>query len=107
MSIMSSDEKQKKSERKEERAQAFKKFKEDMKASFCVWIKLDIAISVGIILLYLMATFILKWDLFYETDLKYGILLVISVSFAGLVFVCWGVARFLYKTKHKRNTKYK
>lgn len=107
MPIMSSAEEQKKSELKGERIQTLKKFAEDIKASFLVWIKIGSLVSGLLILLYLSTKFILKWDLFYETDLKYStILFIMFILLLVLVIACWFVAFFLYNTKHKRNTRY-
>ncbi len=108
MSIISEAEEKKQREIKAERKQVFIKFAQYFKASFVIWIKLGGIISGGLILTYLFAKFVIKWDLFYETDLNYStILFIIFVLFLLSVLVCWFVAFMLYNTKHKRNTKYK
>lgn len=108
MSIISSAEESKLRELKARRKQIFIKFAQDLKASFVIWIKLGGIISCGLILAYIFAKFVLKWDLFYEIDLKYStIFFAVFIFFLLSVVVCWLVAFLLYNTKHKRNTKYK
>ncbi|MBD5111499.1 MAG: hypothetical protein HDT42_03055 [Ruminococcaceae bacterium] len=108
MSIISSAEERKLRELKAERKQIFIKFAQDLKSSFIIWIKLGGIISGVLILAYLFAKFVMKWDLFYETDLKYSkIFFAVFIFFLLSVIVCWLVAFLLYNTKHKRNTRYK
>lgn len=108
MSVRTSEEEKNLSEKKNERKKAFQKFKVDFISSFLIGIKIG-GIILGIaILIYLGAKWLLKWDLFYETDLKYSsILLIITIIFSIIVFLCCFVAWILYNTKHRRNTKYK
>ena len=76
-------------------------------ASFLLGIKAG-GILIGVlIILYLAAKFIFRWDLFYETDLNYAVIfLVLTIVFAVLVLICILIAVILYNNKHKRSTKY-
>lgn len=108
MPVISSAEERKQRELKAERMQTFIKFAQDLKASFMIWIKVGGVISGSLILVYLFAKFVISWDLFYETDLKYStIFFVIFIFFLLSVVACWLIAFLLYNTKHKRNTKYR
>jgi len=108
MPILTSTEERQKKELQEERKRTFINFFEDLKNSFLIWIKIGASITGGLIILYLIATFLFKWDLFYETGLNFRtIFLAIFIFFLVAVGICWLVALFLYNTKHRRNTKYK
>lgn len=108
MPVMTSLEERQQKELQEERKQTLVKFFEDLKTSFLIWIKIGAAITGAFILLYLIATFLFKWDLFYETDLDFKtIFFAVFIFFIIAVVACWLVAFFLYNTKHRRNTKYK
>ena len=108
MPLMSGAEERQKLYLKEERKQTLLKFWQDLKASYLIWIKIGGIITGVLILVYLFTRFVIKWDLFYETDLKYmTIFFIIFILFLVSVGLCWLGAYFLYNTKHKRNTKYK
>lgn len=107
MPILTSLEEKRKKELQEERKQTLVKFFEYLKASFFIWIKIGAVITCAFILLYLIATFLFKWDLFYETGLDFkAIFFAVFIFFIMAVVICWLVAFFLYNTKHRRNTKY-
>lgn len=77
-------------------------------SSLFIGIKIGGTAMIIAILLYLAAKWLLKWDLFYETDLKYPyIVLIITIMFFVIALLCFFVAFILYNTKHRRNTKYK
>ena len=108
MPLMSGAEERQKLDLKEERKQTLLKFWQDLKASYLIWIRIGGIITGALILVYLFTRFVIKWDLFYETDLKYStIFFIIFVIFLVSVGLCGLGAYFLYNTKHKRNTKYK
>jgi len=108
MPIMTSADERKMRELKEERKQTIIKFAQDIKASFKIWVKVGGIATGMLILAYLFARFVIEWDLFYETDLKYStIFFLVFLFFVFSVIACWLVAFFLYNTKHRRNTKYK
>lgn len=95
-------------ELKRERRQTLMKFAQDLKVSFKIWIKGGGILTAAIILAYLFARFVLDWDLFYETDLRYSsIFFAVFVFFVISVAICWLVAFILFNTKHRRNTRYK
>ena len=107
MSVLSSAEEKKQQEIKEKRRQTLLTFGRDIKASFAVWMKLGGFIFAFLSVAYLFAKFVLKWDLFYETDVKYStILFWLGLSFLGFMIACWVVAFINYNKPHKRNTKY-
>lgn len=108
MPLMSGSEERQIRDLKDERKQTLLNFWHDIKDSYIIWIKIGGIITGGLILVYLFARFVIKWDLFYETDLKYmTIFFIIFILFFVSVGLCWIGAYFLYNTKHKRNTKYK
>ncbi len=84
------------------------KFFSDFKTSFLIWIKIGGIAMGSVILLYLFARFILKWDILYETNVNFstGFFIVAMGSIISII-ACWLVAFFLYNTKHRRTTKYK
>lgn len=107
MPILTSEEEKQLLDKKNERKKTIGKFKDDYLLSFMIGIRIG-GITLGAaIVIYLTAKWLFKWDLFYETDLKYSsIFLAITIIFMVLVVICWFVAFILYNTKHKRNTKY-
>ncbi|MBK6088551.1 hypothetical protein [Ruminococcus difficilis] len=107
MAIRTEEEEKRLSEKRSNRKKAFAKFREDFMASFLLGIKAGGILTGALIVLYLAAKFIFRWDLFYETDLNYAaIFLVLTIVFAFLVLICIMIAVILYNNKHKRNTKY-
>jgi len=107
MPVLSSAEEKKQQETKEKRRQTLLTFVHDIKTSFSVWIKLGGFIFGFLSVAYLFAKFVLKWDLFYETDVKYPtILFWLGLAFVGFMIACWVVAFIYYNKPHKRNTKY-
>ena len=108
MAVTTNSEELKFRDEKDERRKTLRKFREDFFASFRIWIKIGCICSVAVILLYVFLRFVLKWDLFYETDLNYPLIfLVVCILLVILIFVCWLGASFLYNTQHRRNTKYR
>lgn len=90
------------------RKETLVKFFCDFKESFLIWIKIGGITVAGVILLYLFARFILKWDILYETNVNFSAgFFVVAIGFIISIVVCWFVAFFLYNTKHRRTTKYK
>jgi sterol desaturase/sphingolipid hydroxylase (fatty acid hydroxylase superfamily) len=84
------------------------KFFTDFKVTFLIWIKIAGILSGIVILLYLVAKFILNWDVLYETNVNFtAVFLGVAIGFILAMIACWLVAFFLYNTKHRRNTKYK
>ena len=107
MSIRTAEEEKRILEKQTDRKRAFLKFREDFMTSFLLGIKVGGILTLSIIVLYLIAKWIFKWDLFYETDLNYStIVFVLAVFFAALILLCVIIAFILYNNKHKRNTKY-
>ncbi len=108
MSIRTSEEEKLLLEKRNERKQAIKKYGSDFLSSFLIGIK---AGGIGLALLvvaYLVAKLLFKWDLFYETDLEYtAIVFAVTIIFFAMVVLCCVIAFILYNTKHTRNTKYK
>ena len=91
-----------------ERKETLIKFFSDFKVSFLIWIKIGGIVVGGIIILYLLARFVLKWDILYETNVKYStVFFFVAIGFIISIIACWLVAFFLYNTKHPRGTKYK
>ncbi|MBQ6180167.1 MAG: hypothetical protein IJK31_00580 [Ruminococcus sp.] len=108
MAVTTNSEELKFRDEKDERRKTLRKFREDFFASFRIWIKIGCICSAAVILLYVFLRFVLKWDLFYETDLNYPLIfLVVCILLVILIFVCWLGASFLYNTQHRRNTKYR
>ena len=108
MPLLTSAEERRQQERKEERKQTLHNFALDMKSSFKIWIKVAGIVSALLITGYLISRFAFKWDLLYETETDYRNLFLWGFKiFAGAVVLCWGVALWLYNTKHRRKTKYK
>ena len=108
MAIRTSEEEKLLSEKRSERKQAIKKYGSDFLSSFLIGIKAGGIGLVLVIVVYLMAKLLFKWDLFYETDLEYtAIVLVVTIIFFIMVVLCCFIAFILYNTKHTRNTKYK
>ena len=108
MAVTTNSEELKFRDEKDERRNTLRKFREDFFASFRIWIKIGCICSAAVILLYVFLRFVLKWDLFYETDLNYPLIfLVVCILLVILIFVCWLGASFLYNTQHRRNTKYR
>lgn len=106
MPILTSVEERQKKERLEERKQMLIKFLGDLISSFRIWMMIGAVITVVLILIYLLLTFIFKWDLLYETNLDFkAIFFSVFISFVIAIIVCWLVAFFLYNTKHRRNIK--
>ena len=107
MPILTNEEEKIKQTRKKEMKDVALKFKDDYLSSLILGLKVGGLSLVGVIVLYLIAKWIFRWDLFYETDLKYAsIFLFITFVFLFVVFLCIVVAIILFRTKHKRNTKY-
>lgn len=108
MSVLTSAEEKKRQEIKDERRQALEKTVQFMASSFLVGIKLGGFMLLTAIVVYFFAKYLLQWDLFYETDVKYPSLCFKAVVFLLVIMIlCWIGAFILYNTKHKRNTKYK
>lgn len=108
MSLRTSEEEKLLSERKDERKKVFQKFKSDFLYSFLIGIRMGAIILVAVIIIYLIAKYLLNWDLFYETDLDYdSIVFVFTIMLFALTALFCSIAFILYNTKHKRNTKYK
>ena len=107
MAIRTDEEEKRLSEKRSDRKKAFVKFRDDFMASFLLGIKAGGIITAAVIVIYLAAKFIFRWDLFYETDLNYpAIMLIMAILFAVLIIICVIIAVILYNNKHKRNTKY-
>ncbi len=88
--------------------ETFNKFFSDFKVSFLIWVKIGGILSGSIILIYLIARFVVSWDILYETNVDFAaIFLGLTIGFTLAILACWFVAFFLYNTKHRRNTKYK
>lgn len=108
MPILTSEEEKQKSNRKQELKSVILKFRDDYLSSFLIGIKVGGLFLASAIIIYLVAKLGFKWDLFYETDLKYSsIFLFITAMFFIIVILCIIVAVILFNTKHKRNTKYR
>lgn len=108
MPLLTSAEERRQQEKKEEKRQTLRNFALDMKSSFKIWIKVIGAASLLLIAVYLFLRFVLKWDLLYETEMDYRKLFYACFGISAFaVMVCWGVAYLLYKTQHRRKTKYK
>ena len=95
MSILTDEEEKIKSIRKKEIKDASIKFKGYYLSSLFLGLKVGVLSLAAVIILYLVAKWVFRWDLFYETDLEYS-----------SIFLCIVVAIILFNTKHKRNTKY-
>ena len=107
MPILTNEEEKIKLTEKKEMKDAIRKYKKDYLSSLVLGLKVGGLSLAGVIILYLIVKLIFKWDLFYETDLKYAsIFLFITFVFLFVVFLCIVVAIILFNTKHKRNTKY-
>ncbi len=107
MPILTSEEEKIKLTRKKEFKDAAMKFKGVYLSSLALGLKVGGLSLAGVILLYLIAKWIFRWDLFYETDLEYALIFsVVAFIFLFVVFLCIVVAIILFNTKHKRNTKY-
>ena len=107
MPILTSEEEKIKLTRKKEFKDAAVKFKGVYLSSLILGLKVGGISLAGVILLYLIAKWIFRWDLFYETDLEYASMFrFITFVFLFVVFLCIVVAIILFRTKHKRNTKY-
>lgn len=108
MPLLTSAEERRQQEQKEERKQTLRNFALDMKSSFKIWIKVAGIVSAVLIVGYLISRFAFKWDLLYETETDYRNLFFWGFKISvGAVVVCWGIALWLYNTKHRRKTKYK
>lgn len=108
MPIISNSEDNTQQSIKNERKETLIKFFSDFRVSFLIWIKIGGIAVGGIIILYLLARFIFKWDILYETNVNYStVFLVVAIGFIISIIACWFVAFFLYNTKHHRGTKYK
>ena len=107
MSILTDEEEKIKSIRKKEIKDASIKFKGYYLSSLFLGLKVGVLSLAAVIILYLVAKWVFRWDLFYETDLEYSsIFLFITFVFMFVVFLCIVVAIILFNTKHKRKTKY-
>jgi len=107
MPILTSEEQNLKMKRKQEIMGAITQFRKQYISSMLWGLKIG-GISLGtVIVLYFLAKLIVRWDLFYETDLDYDL---VFLTFAGIclfiVIICIVVAVILFNTKHKRKTKY-
>lgn len=108
MAVITSAEEKIQQDRKEERRQTLAKFWQYFRRSFLFGIKVGAALLLIVILAYCCAKYIFKWDLFYETDVKYSLLCLIAfAALLVIMFVCWVGGFVLYNTPHTRNTKYK
>ncbi len=108
MPMLTSEEERKKQERSAELRLTFRKFFEDFLTSFKIWIKIAGILDGILIIGYLFARFIVRWDAFYETQLDFTVIFfLIALFFLIILISCWLVAFFLYNTHHRRNTKYK
>lgn len=108
MSIRTSEEEKNLLERRNERKEAIKKYKNDFMSFFIMGIKSGSVALGAVIIIYLIAKWLFNWDLFYETDLDYtSIVFVVVIIFLVMVVLCCVIAFILYNTKHRRNTKYK
>ena len=108
MRILTSAEERKLRELKEERRQTLKRFAMDFRTSFLIWIKISGVITIAAILIYLVAKHLFSWDIFYEMNLDFSSIFMLSfLLFLLSVAACWLVALFLYNTRHRRNTNYK
>lgn len=107
MSILTSEEERLKNDHRNELKNIISKFKDAFVSSLLIGLKMGGISLAVVIVIYLVAKWIFRWDLFYETDLRYSsIFLFITSLFIIIVFLCIIVAIILFNTKHKRNTKY-
>lgn len=107
MAIRTSEEEKKLQQKRRDFKTAFRKFRDMFLVSFRLGYKFGGILLGVLIVAYLIAKFLFRWDLFYETDLDYpAIVLILAAIFAVLMIACIIVSIVLYKNKHSRNTKY-
>ena len=107
MAIRTSEEEKRIQQKRLNFKTAFRKFRDMFFISFRLGIKFGGILLAVLIAAYVIAKFLFRWDLFYETDLNYpAIAIILAAIFSVLMIACIIVSIVLYKNKHSRNTKY-